>query len=152
MCKKIKVELNSDRNRGHFTWGTTYIFNNISLVLCLKNECFETKAARKIKTQMLFNSVINQLDSQPFCFTISIYHDSTCFEHMCSSSGDQNCITQSLVSSHLMGVKQRVCTTSWLITEINILRCTVSKMPKKKMLCSRISSIISTNECTYNFT
>ena len=25
----------------------------------------------------------------------------TCFEHMCSSSGGQNCITQPLVSSHL---------------------------------------------------
>jgi len=30
-------------------------------------------------------SVINQLDAQNFCFTISIFHASTCFEHMCSS-------------------------------------------------------------------
>ena len=43
-------------------------------------------------------SVINQLDAQNFCFTISLFHASTCFEHMCSSSGDQNCITQPLVS------------------------------------------------------
>jgi len=35
------------------------------------------------------------------CFTISFFHASTCFEHMCSSSGGQNCITQPLVSSHL---------------------------------------------------
>jgi len=28
-------------------------------------------------------------------------HTCTCFEHMCSSSGGQNCITQPLVSSHL---------------------------------------------------
>jgi len=43
-------------------------------------------------------SVINQLDAQNCCFTISLFHASTYFEHMCSSSGDQNCITQSLVS------------------------------------------------------
>ena len=49
----------------------------------------------------IFISVINQLDAQNFCFTISLFHASTCFEHMCSSSGGQNCITQPLVSSHL---------------------------------------------------
>jgi len=32
---------------------------------------------------------------------MSLFQDSTCFEHMCSSSGGQNCSTQSLVSSHL---------------------------------------------------
>ena len=42
----------------------------------------------------LFISVINQLDAQNFCFTISLFHASTCFAHMCSSSGGQNCITQ----------------------------------------------------------
>jgi len=46
-------------------------------------------------------SVINQLDAQKFCFTISLFHACTCFEHMCLSSGGQNCITHSLVSSHL---------------------------------------------------
>jgi len=46
-------------------------------------------------------SVINQLDAQNFCFAISLFHASTCFEHMCSSSGGQNYITQPLVSSHL---------------------------------------------------
>jgi len=48
----------------------------------------------------IFISVINQLDAQNFSFTISLFHASTCFEHMCSSSGGQNCITQRLVSSH----------------------------------------------------
>jgi len=52
----------------------------------------------------LFISVINQLDAQNFCFTINLFHASTCFEHMCSSSGGQNCTTQPLVSSH-----QRLC-------------------------------------------
>jgi len=48
----------------------------------------------------IFISVISQLDAQN-CFTISLFHASTCFEHMCSSSGGQNYITQPLVSSHL---------------------------------------------------
>ena len=42
---------------------------------------------------------INQLDA--LNFIISVFQASTCFEHMCSSSGGQNCIIQSLVSSHL---------------------------------------------------
>ena len=41
---------------------------------------------------------INQLDA--LNFIISLFEASTCFEHMCSSSGGQNCIIQSLVSSH----------------------------------------------------
>ena len=32
-----------------------------------------------------FVSVINQLDTQNFCFTISLFYVSTCFRHMCSS-------------------------------------------------------------------
>jgi len=32
----------------------------------------------------IFISVINQLDAQHFCFTMSLFHASTCFEHMCS--------------------------------------------------------------------
>ena len=50
---------------------------------------------------LIFISVFNQLDAQHLCFAISLFHASTCFEHMCSSSGGQNCITQPLVSSHL---------------------------------------------------
>jgi len=30
---------------------------------------------------LIFNLVINQLDAQNFCFTISLFHASTCFEH-----------------------------------------------------------------------
>jgi len=46
----------------------------------------------------IFILVINQLDALNFCFTISLFHASTCFKHMCSSSGGQNCITRPLVS------------------------------------------------------
>ena len=96
-----------------------------------------------------FISVINQLDAQNYCFTISLCHATICFEHMCSSSGGQNCITQPLefwppddenmCSKHVEAwnkliVKQKFCTSSWLITEINILRCTISKTSKKVSL------------------
>jgi len=50
----------------------------------------------------IFILVINQLDAQNICFTISLFHASTCFEHMRSSSGGQNCITQPLVSIGMM--------------------------------------------------
>jgi len=53
------------------------------------------------ETPLLFISVINQTYAQNFCFTISLFHASTCFQHMCSSSGGQNGITQPLVSPHL---------------------------------------------------
>jgi len=42
---------------------------------------------------------INQLDA--LNFIMSLFHASTCFEHMSSSSGRQNCTIQPLVSSHL---------------------------------------------------
>ena len=42
---------------------------------------------------------ISQLDA--LNFIMSLFHASTCFEHMCSSSGGQNCTIQPLVSSHL---------------------------------------------------
>ena len=54
-----------------------------------------------LQYRRVFISVINQIDAQNFCFTIILFHASTCFEHMCSSSGGQNCIIQHLVSSHL---------------------------------------------------
>jgi len=32
-----------------------------------------------------FILVINQLHAQKFCFTISLFHASTCFEHYCAN-------------------------------------------------------------------
>ena len=61
----------------------------------------------------IFISVINQLAVQNFCFTVSLFHASTCFEHMCSSSGGQNCITQPLMMS--------TCARNMYRHEINLL-------------------------------
>ena len=100
----------------------TIIFYNIFLIYCfdnILNKCnlyyrHAATAPNKYKGishlflyvlltlhLSIFISVINQLDAQTFCSTINLFHASTCFEHMCSSSGGQNCITQPLVSSHL---------------------------------------------------
>jgi len=62
---------------------------------------FASQLAEFFLPHPLFISLIIQLDAQNFCFTLSFFQSSTCFEHMCSSSGGQNCITQPLVSSHL---------------------------------------------------
>ena len=46
-------------------------------------------------------SLFNQLDEQNLFHSEVLFHGYTCFEHMRSSPGGQNCITQPLVSSHL---------------------------------------------------
>ena len=65
---------------------------------------------------IIFISVINQLDAQNFCFTINLFHASTCFEHTCLSAGGQNCTAEAW---NKLIVKQKFCASSWLITEIN---------------------------------
>jgi len=65
-----------------------------------KSVHWETSHSLRARRLEIIISVINQIGAQTFCFTISLFHASTCFEHMCSSSGGQNCITQPLVSSH----------------------------------------------------
>ena len=88
-----------------------YIYDNISLISSYNEKYFTQEFQRKSEEiyfdvlltvhRSIFISVINQLDAQNFCFTISLFHASSCFENMCSSPGGQNCITQPLVSSHL---------------------------------------------------
>jgi len=84
----------------------------------------------------VFISVINQLDAQNFCFTVSLFHASTCFEHTCSSSGCRNCITQPLVSSHLqVWWYLRLCNailTSWSLEHMLETYC------KTKILCIKL--------------
>jgi hypothetical protein len=70
-------------------------------VLKLKKNNSGTKRLNLVLYCLVFISVTNQLDAQNVCFTIGLFRASTCFEHMCSLSGGQNCIIQPLVSSHL---------------------------------------------------
>ena len=55
--------------------------------------------ARNFRVSFFFNLNINQIDA--LNFVISLFRASKCFEHKCSSSGDQNCTIQPLISSHL---------------------------------------------------
>jgi len=163
------------------------------------------------KTRYQFILVINQLDAQNFCFTISLFHASICFEHhvliirrsklYCTASGIitpiecfENhvliiirsklycCIVQPLVSSHAIGVmipeavqynfdllmmstwcskhveawnklivKQKFRASSWLITKINILRCTVSKTSKKKSTTCHSSWFLRQQSATQTY-
>ena len=57
----------------------------------------------------IFVSVINQLDAQNFCFTVSLFHASTCFEHMRSKHVE---------ARNKLIVKQKLCASVWLITEM----------------------------------
>ena len=59
---------------------------------------YDIAIEREITRQQNLFLNINQLDA--LNFIISLFQASTCFEHMCSSSGGQNCIIQSLVSSY----------------------------------------------------
>jgi len=128
------------------------------------------------KHRVLFISIINQLYTQnfflqkvyfmplhvsstcahhqevkiaKFCFKVSSFHASTCFEQIFSSSGSQNCKMFCTVSlfhastcfEHMFSklveawnklmVKQTFCASIWLVTEINILRWSVSKTSKQ---------------------
>ena len=76
------------------------------------------KQTKSKRNESVFSSGINQLDALNFGFTISLFHASTCFEHMCSKHVE---------AWNKLIVKQIFCVSSWLITEINIVRCTVSK-------------------------
>ena len=72
---------------------------------------------------VLFISVINQLDAQNYCFTISLFHASTCFEHMCSSSGGQNRITN--IYSLFISVNGSTC-NGWYLQPSSGAYLTVS--------------------------
>ena len=79
-------------------------------------------------------SVINQLDAQNVCFTISLFHASTCLVHETATyrcDDTTGCLIQfwppddeHMWSKYVeawkekLTVKQKFCASSWLITEI----------------------------------
>jgi len=111
--KSWKMAIQSTLNRESDQWkrvinsnGLHYIISHdflLPVCFCWRkriNFCFFFDVLLTVHLS-IFISVIKQFDAQNFWFTISLFHTSTCFEHMCSSSGGQNCIIQPLVSSHL---------------------------------------------------
>jgi len=70
----------------------------------------------------IFISVINQLDAQNFCFTISLFHASTCFEHhVLIIRRSKLLYTASDIITPIGVMIPDFCASSWLITEINII-------------------------------
>ena len=72
----------------------------------------------------IFISVINQLDVQNICFTISLFHAFVCFEHMCSKHVE---------AWNKLIVKQKFCASSLLITEIKQVY-SVTTVPSRSLL------------------
>jgi len=99
-----------------------------------------------------FISVINQLDAQNFCFTISFISCLYMFRaHVLiimrsklqyTASGIVTAIGVMIPEAwNKLIVKQKFCASSLLITEINILRCTVSKTSKEERLLRSTTSL-----------
>jgi len=69
----------------------------------------------------IFILVINQLDAQNFCFTISLFPAATCFEHVLIIRRSK---LHYMCSKHVEAwnkliVKQKFCASSWLYTEMH---------------------------------
>jgi len=60
------------------------------------------------------------------------------YRHMCSKHVE---------AWNKLIVKQKFCASSWLITEINILRCTVSKTYKSQTVCNIKKNLRSIFKC-----
>jgi len=93
---------------------STYLLKKISKKFC--TAFFDVLLTVHLS---IFILVINQLDAQHFCFTISLFYASTCFENMCSKHVE---------AWNKPIVKQKFCVTSWLITEINMYSMLKNKL------------------------
>ena len=127
----------------------------ISVFACLWNSSLLIFCVLlRVHLSIYFLLVINQLDVQKFCFIVSLFHASTCFDHHVliirrsklyyTASGiitPIGCIIQfwppddkHMCSKHVeawnkLTIKQNFCASSWLITKINILTTNLSRQP-----------------------
>ena len=148
------------------TWCTNFLFYSKFHFMPLRvSSTFAHHQELKISLQSLwyhhpyrwpscefFISVINQLDAQNICFTISLFRASTCFDtcahhqefkialhslwyhHTYRWNDTRGCVMQfwppddkHMCSKHVEAwnkliVKQKFCASSWLITEVNIVK------------------------------
>jgi len=58
----------------------------------IKNTWKILKCGARDRWRRTFISVINQLDAQHFCFTINLFHASTCFEHTYRCDHTRGCV------------------------------------------------------------
>ena len=84
----------------------TDILNNVGGHFSLLRDVnsYLLKSAKCLsQTVVSNNSLFYQRDAQILNFLIHLLHHSTCFEHLCSSSGGQIVLVQHLVSSLSLG-------------------------------------------------
>ena len=92
------------KRSGHLPSCNTWHPKHVKMLLYIASCCNCTLHSKCKNVARYLTSVntiylnINQLDA--LNFIASLFHASTCSEHMCPSSGGQNCTIQSLVSSH----------------------------------------------------
>ena len=86
----------------------TFVFWLVSQASCPRNRVLLNFDVLLTVYLRIIISLINQLDAYNFCFTIRLFHASTCFEHMCSKHVE---------AWNKLIVKQKFCASSWLITE-----------------------------------
>jgi len=94
----------------------------------------------------IFSLVIDQLDAQNFCFTISLFHAYTCFEHhVLIIRRSELYYTASCIITPIGGrpvhrlreetiVKQKFCAASWLITKLNYVQLYCFENARSKLI------------------
>ena len=75
--------------------------SNVQGIFCLCPK-INRKIAASVGNIVITILAINQINAQNLLLSCLLYAY-TCFEHMCSSSGGQNCVIQHLVSSQSVG-------------------------------------------------
>ena len=96
LASRIRTELHPDPARK-----MSANLYDIYLLMCVQWKTPDDGQRNCPKHVNSFYLNVNQLDALKFI--MSLFHASTCFEHMCSLLGGQNCIIEHLVSSHSVG-------------------------------------------------
>jgi len=83
--KSVQMLCNTDRLYCHTAVISSHTNINISVTTLMIGQSNTTFFCVLLTVHLsTFISVINQLDAQNFCFTISLFHASACFEHICN--------------------------------------------------------------------
>jgi len=69
--------------------------------------------------------------------------DTRCCIIQCWPPDDEHMCSKHIEAWNKLIVKQKFCSSSWLITEINVLRCTVGKTSKKSNNMSLLPSFLN---------
>ena len=77
----------------------------------------------------IFIAVINQLDAQNCCFTVSLFHASTCFEHCCAHHQEVRIILYSIWYHHTETNEWSKMTKKLYFSNFRLLNCFSAIIP-----------------------